>query len=66
MKKQIIGYQVVCDTENGMEIHPKMDGSFCIYDLDQATDMLDDNSNKKTYRLLRIFEGDIEQPTFMF
>ena len=66
MKKKIIGYQVVSETENGQEIHPMMDASFCVYNLDQATDMLDDNSNKKTYQLLRIYEGDIEQPTLMF
>ena len=63
---KIIGYQVVGkeDTEFNGEIHPHMDASFCIYSLSQARVMLmDDDDN---WRLLAIWEGDIEDPTFMF
>lgn len=63
---KIIGYQVVGkkDTKFNGEIHPHMDASFCIYSLSQARVMLmDDDDN---WRLLAIWEGDIEDPTFMF
>lgn len=63
---EIIGYQVV-GIENGEcdgEIHPDMDASFCIYSLSQANEMLKDNDG--SWRLLTIWKGDVEEPTFCF
>lgn len=62
---KIEGYQVVgCDnTKHEGDIHPKMDGSFCIYSLEQAKEMIDDDM---LWRLQTIWSGDIEEPTFMF
>ena len=57
----IIGYQVV-DKKTG-EIHPDMDGSFCIYSLSQAMEMHKTSNN---WEYLIIKEGDIEEPTMMF
>jgi hypothetical protein len=60
---KIIGFQVVSDDEKGNigDIHPNMAGSFCIYSLSQAKEMLEDG-----WRLLCIRKGDVEEPTFMF
>jgi len=59
------GYQVVGDDSSPYEgdIHPDMDGSFCIYNLSQARQMIGDDLN---WRLLTIWEGDVEEPTMMF
>jgi len=56
-----VGYQVV-DKDN--EIHPDMDASFCLYSLEQANEMV--STNKRKWNLLPIYEGDVEEPTFMF
>lgn len=64
--KKIIGFQVVGDgliVNNVGEIHPDMDGSFCIYNLSQAREMINGNG---CWKLLTIWSGDIEEPTIMF
>jgi hypothetical protein len=60
---EVIGYQVVSNDDNG-EIHPMMDGSFCVYSLSQAKEMLEDNDGG--WRLLTVWTGDVEEPTMMF
>lgn len=57
--KKFVGYQVI-HTKTG-DIHPYMDASFCIYSRSQANEMLN-----KGYELVPIYEGDIEDATFMF
>ena len=59
------GYQVVGDDSSPYEgdIHPDMDASFCLYSLSQARQMIGDDLN---WRLLTIWEGDVEEPTMMF
>jgi hypothetical protein len=59
---KVQGYQVVND-EN--EIHPHMDASFCIYNLQQAYDMLL-SKVEGDWKLLTIYKGDVEEPTMMF
>ena len=59
--EDLLGFQVV-DKDN--EIHPNMDASFCIYSFKDAVEMFKDD--KVRWRLLPIFEGDIEEPTLMF
>ena len=66
---KVIGFQVVGEegTLKEGEIHPDMDASFCIYSLSQAKEMLEDNENGHWHwRLLTIWEGDVEEPTFIF
>lgn len=66
---KVVGYQVVGEdgSEQDGEIHHQMDGSFCLYSLEQARSMMDDNDNgKERWRLLTIWEGDVEEPTMMF
>jgi hypothetical protein len=58
---QPVGYQVV-DKDN--EIHPDMDASFCIYTLEDAEEMV--STNKRKWKLLPIYDGDVEEPTLMF
>jgi hypothetical protein len=62
---KVVGFQVVGEdgTENDGDIHPTMDASFCLYNLTQARDMMKNSNN---WRLLTIWTGDIEEPTFMF
>lgn len=62
---RVIGFQVVGEegTQLEGEIHPDMDASFCVYNLKQAHQMLDDENN---WRLLTIWEGDVEEPQMMF
>lgn len=64
--KEVIGYQVVGveGSANEGEIHPNMDGSFCIYNLSQTKEMLESSSND--WKLLTIWSDDVEEPTFMF
>jgi len=63
--KKVIGFQVVGedDSENASDIHPKMEGSFCLYNLSQAREMIGDDNG---WKLLCIWSGDIEEPTIMF
>jgi hypothetical protein len=63
---KVIGFQVIGKEGTNVEgqLHPNMGASFCIYNLSQARKIL-----KKSYlkwRLLAIWEGDIEEPIFMF
>jgi hypothetical protein len=58
---EVIGFQVV--NEDG-DIHPDMAGSFCVYSLSQAKEMLEDDNAQ--WRLLTIWTGDIEHPTIMY
>ena len=59
---KVIGFQVVGEGKNEGEIHPDMDGSFCIYNLTWCMDRVDEGN----WRLLTIWEGDVEEPTMMF
>jgi len=66
---KVLGFQVIGEdgTKEEGEIHPHMDASFCIYSLEQARAMLDDNNNgDEQWQLLTIWSGDVEEPTFMF
>jgi hypothetical protein len=66
---KVIGFQVVGEdgTAQEGEIHPHMDASFCIYNLNQARSMMDDDNNgDEQWRLLTVWEGDVEEPTMMF
>ncbi|MBN1183463.1 MAG: hypothetical protein JXB49_14330 [Bacteroidales bacterium] len=66
---KVVGFQVVGEdgTSEEGEIHPDMDASFCIYNLSQANKMLErTNLTGEQWRLLTIWEGDIEEPTMMF
>jgi rubredoxin len=62
------GYQVV-DDEKG-DIHPDMVGSFCLYSLSQAKEMLKIKATNLygsgNWKLLAIWTGDVEEPTMMF
>ena len=60
---KVIGYQVVGE-DYGFhegEIHPDMAGSFCVYPLEWARKRLVAGE----WRLLTVWEGDIENPTFV-
>jgi hypothetical protein len=64
----VIGFQVVSN-DGGNDIHPLMDGSFCLYNLSQAKEMLEDRPGKNLFnewKLLAIWSGDVEEPTMMF
>jgi uncharacterized protein YlaI len=61
-RSKIIGFQVVSDQQ---DIHPNMAGSFCIYSLSQAKEMVEDDLADR-WHLLCIWKGDVEEPTFMF
>lgn len=62
---EIVGFQVVDDVKG--EMHPDMTGSFCLYNLTQAREMIR-NSDDPTdcWKLLAIWTGDVEEPTIMF
>lgn len=60
-KRKIIGFQVV-DTNN--ELHPDMEGSFCLYNAKQTINML--RNTDKEWKVLAIYNGDIEEPTYCF
>jgi hypothetical protein len=66
---EVIGFQVCGEdgTPQEGEIHPDMDASFCVYSLDQANAMMDDDNNgDEQWQLLTIWTGDVEEPTMMF
>lgn len=69
-KPRIQGYQVVANGENGVEMYPSMDASFCLYSLSQAKEMLNESVELPTgnceWKLLTCFKGDIDEPTLMF
>jgi hypothetical protein len=65
-KKKVIGYQVY--DKQSAHLHPDMDASFCIYSKPQAEEMLKESKRwvDSKFELIPIYEGDIEDPTFMF
>jgi hypothetical protein len=67
-KYRVEGFQVVSNDEKG-NIHPSMQASFCLYNLTQAREMLEDRPGKNLFnewRLLTIWTGDVGEPTKMF
>ena len=65
----VIGFQVWGDdgTAQDGEPHPHMKGSFCVYSLDQANSMMDDdNDGEEQWKLMTIWTDTIEEPTLMF
>jgi hypothetical protein len=65
-RHKVVGFQVESD-DGKHEIHPHMDGSFCLYSLEQARAMMDDDNNgDEQWKLLAIWDGDVEEPTMMF
>lgn len=70
-RAKVIGFQVegVHGTGGEGQMHPHMDASFCVYSLDQARSMLDDDNQgdeRGWWKLLTIWTDDIEEPTMMF
>ena len=65
---KVIGFQVVGEegSEAEGEINPHMDASFCVYNLSQAKQMLEADKKFGIWRLLTIWDTDIEEPTMMF
>jgi hypothetical protein len=63
---KVVGFQVVGRPEGNKDgdIHPNMPGSFCIYNLSQARKMIGEDN--RTWQLLTIWTGDVEEPTMMF
>lgn len=64
--KYVVGYQVTRDGENGVEIHPNMDDSFCIYSELQAYKMISNSKPEDGWEISPVYNGEIEEPTFMF
>ena len=66
--KKVIGFQVLgYDGVGNSLIHPKMDGSLCVYNLSQAREMLKGFENDwRNLKLTTIWSGDIENPVIMF
>lgn len=66
-RAKVIGFQVNAYDGLGHEyMHPSMDGSFCIYNLTQAGEMMINSAGDIDSRLVAIWTDDIEEPTFMF
>ena len=69
VRHAVIGFQVWGDdgtAQNG-EMHPHMDASFCVYSLDQANSMMDDDNNgDEQWKLMAIWTDTVEEPTMMF
>lgn len=63
--KSHIGYQVTREGENGIELHPNMNASFCVYSLGQCVHMLN-NGISAGYGVTPVMDGDIQEPTIMF
>jgi len=63
---EVIGFQVVGEGNCEGQIHPKMKGSFCIYNLTQAKRMLKDSQVGERWHLLTLWTGDVEEPTLMY
>jgi len=47
-------------------MHPDMDASFCIYNLEQARSIMMNKSYGEYNELVTIWTDDIEEPTMMF
>jgi hypothetical protein len=62
---KVIGFQIVGEqgTVNEGKIHPDMDASFCLYNLSWCRARLHEYCD---WRLLTVWEGDVEEPTMMF
>lgn len=58
-----LGFQVLDDDNN---IHPDMEGSFCVYSYSQAMHMINKSDRKRMWKLLPIYKGDIEEPTIRY
>ena len=68
-RNEVIGFQVLNDSTNATEMHPHMDASFCVYSLDQARSMLDDDNlgdERGKWQLVTIWTDTIEEPTLMY
>lgn len=68
-RAHVIGFQVMDDANNATDQHPHMDASFCVYNLDQARSMLDDDNlgdERGKWQLVTIWDDTIEEPTIMF
>jgi len=66
-RHKVVGFQVADDNRDGVEQHPHMDASFCLYSLEQARAMLDDDNNgDEQWKLVAIWTADVEEPTMMF
>jgi hypothetical protein len=63
LPKELIGYQVVNEDN---DIHPKMANTFSVYSHSDAVEMQSDSNNKTNWKIVPIYEGDIENPEFMF
>jgi len=62
----VIGYQVVKETENGIDIHPEMEASFYVVpSLEMANQILFNCEAGHGYFIMTIYKGDIEDPTFI-
>ena len=69
VRHSVIGFQVWGDdgTAQDGEMHPHMDASFCVYSLDQANSMMDDDNNgDEQWKLMAIWTDTVEEPTMMF
>jgi hypothetical protein len=63
---QVLGFQVV-DACNTLLCHPHMKFPNCVYSLDQANSMLDDDNNgDEQWQLLAIWTQDLADPEIMF
>lgn len=64
---KVVGFQVIGEdgTSEQGQIHPMMNGSFCLYSLSQAREMLNSDAVGQ-WRLLACWSGDVEEPTMMF
>lgn len=58
---KVQGYQV---ENHDQEWHPDMDGGFCLYSLEQAKKMIEDDPSN--WMLKAYYKGDFEEPTLMF
>jgi len=69
VRHDVIGFQVVGDSgtaEDG-KVHPHMSNEKCVYSLDQANSMMDDDNNgDEQWTLLAVWTADIECPTILF
>ena len=66
---EVIGFQVLDDSTNATDMHPHMEASFCVYSLDQARSMLDDDNlgdERGKWQLVTIWTDTVEEPTIMF
>lgn len=66
-KAKVIGFQVnAIDGIGQLHMHPNMEASFCIYNLEQAQEMMNNDGYCEYNELVTIWTDDIEEPTMMF